>query len=72
MSDYVEVVALVEGKTEQVFIDKLLGKYLADRNIFMTAIQLSKPGQKGGDVKFSRALKDISSHLKERPNTYVT
>lgn len=71
MSDYVEAIAIVEGKTEQIFIEKVLAPYLAPNNIFMTATQVSKPGQKGGDVKFSRALKDIRNHLKQRSDTYV-
>ena len=71
MSDYVEAIAIVEGKTEQIFIEKVLAPYLALKNIFMTATQVSKPGQKGGDVKFSRTVKDIRNHLKQRPETYV-
>lgn len=71
MNDYVEVIAIVEGKTEQIFIQKILAPYLALKNIFMTATQVSKPGQKGGDVKFSRTVKDIRNHLKQRPETIV-
>ena len=71
MSDYIEVIAIVEGKTEQIFIERVLAPYLAFKNIFITATQVSKPGQKGGDVKFSRTLKDIRNHLKQRSDTYV-
>lgn len=28
MSNYIEVIAVVEGKTEQVFIEKILAPYL--------------------------------------------
>ncbi len=66
------VVAIVEGKTEQVFVERVLAPYLGNKRIFITATQISKPGQKGGDVKFSRAEKDIGSFLKQRPDTYVT
>ena len=72
MSDYIEVMVIVEGKTEEIFINSILKEYLAQKNIFMTPIQISKPGQKGGDVKFSRALKDISLHLKQRSDTYIS
>lgn len=72
MSDYIEVIAIVEGKTEQVFIEKILTPYLAEKMIFITATQVSKPGQKGGDVRFSRVIRDIGLHLKQRTNTYVT
>lgn len=72
MSDYVEIVALVEGKTEQIFIRNILGPYLAERQIYMTPIVVSKPGQKGGDIKFSRVKNDIELHLKQRSNTFLT
>jgi hypothetical protein len=45
---------------------------LAEKNIVLTPIILSKPGQKGGDVKFTRAKNDIERHLKQCPDTYLT
>ena len=72
MNKYVQIVVLVEGKTEQIFILDLVSPYLAHRGIYITPIQISKPGQKGGDVKFSRVQNDIGMHLKQRPDTYLT
>lgn len=72
MSNFIEVIAIVEGKTEQVFIERVLRPYLASKNIFISATQVSKPGQKGGDVKFSRVSQDIGNHLKQRSDTFVT
>lgn len=72
MSKYVEVIAVVEGKTEQIFIEKIVKPYLAAKGIFISATQISKPGQKGGDVKFARAEKDIGSFLKQRKDIFVT
>lgn len=72
MSNFIEVIAIVEGKTEQVFIERVLKPYLELKNIFIYATQVSKPGQKGGDVKFSRVSRDIGNHLKQRQDTYVT
>lgn len=72
MNSYINVIAIVEGKTEQVFIEQILAPWLAERMIFMTATQVSKPGQKGGDVRFSRVSRDIGLHLKQRADTYVT
>lgn len=46
MSSYMEIVAIVEGRTEQVFIERILAPYLGNKNIFITATQISKPGQK--------------------------
>lgn len=72
MSDFANVIAIVEGRTEQNFIEAVLAPYLGDKGIFIRATQVSKPGQKGGDVKFRRVLKDIERHLKQQSNTYVT
>lgn len=72
MSSYAEIMAIVEGPTEKTFAQEILVPYLASSSIFMTPIILSKPGQKGGDVKFARARNDIELHLKQRKDTYVT
>ena len=47
MSDYIEVIAIVEGKTEQIFIESILAPYLGYKGIGIRATQVSKPGQKG-------------------------
>ena len=72
MNKQAEVVALVEGPTERIFVEKLLAPWLGQKNIFLTPIILSKPGEKGGDVKFARAQRDIGLHLKQRRDTYLT
>jgi len=72
MNSGVEVFALVEGKTERIFIKNLLAPYFAKQNIFLVPTLLSKPGEKGGDVRFVRARRDIGDHLKQRQDTYIT
>jgi hypothetical protein len=72
MNNFAEIVAIVEGKTEQIFIQDIVSPYLAEKNIYITPIIISKPGQKGGDVKFSRAKNDIGLHLKQRSDTFLT
>lgn len=72
MNNYIEVMVIVEGKTEQTFIESLLAPYLGYKNIGMRATQVSKPGQKGGDVRFTRVLKDLGNHLKQRRDTYIS
>lgn len=72
MNNHAEVVVLVEGPTEQRFVKQLLAPYMADRGVYLTSIILDKPGEKGGDVKFARARKDIGRHLKQRGDTWVT
>lgn len=72
MSSVVEIVALVEGQSERIFLADLIAPYLAERGIFLTPIVIPKPGQKGGDVRFARVRNDIGLHLKQRSDTYLT
>ncbi|ETR66429.1 MAG: hypothetical protein OMM_12805 [Candidatus Magnetoglobus multicellularis str. Araruama] len=72
MNNYAEIVVLVEGKTEQIFIQNIVAPTLFEKHIFMTPIIISKPGQKGGDIKFSRVINDINIHLKQRADTFLT
>lgn len=72
MNNYVNVIAIVEGKTEQIFIEKLLAAYLGNKRISIRATQVTKPGQKGGDVTFTRIERDIIKHLKQRKDTFIT
>ena len=72
MNESAEIVALVEGKTEGIFISKLLAPHLTRLNVYMTPIIISKPGEKGGDVRFGRVKNDIGLHLKQRTGTYLT
>ena len=72
MSSYVEVMAIVEGRTEQIFIEQLLASYLGNKGISIRATQVSKPGQKGGDVTYERIERDVIKHLKQRQGTIVT
>lgn len=66
------VIVLVEGKTEQIFIQNVLQPYLAQKNIFIKPIIISKKGQKGGDVKFARVKDDIGTHLKQQSHTFLS
>ena len=47
---FLNVHIIVEGKTEEDFVNQLLRDYLLERNILVAVSQISKPGQKGGDV----------------------
>ena len=72
MSRSILVTVVVEGATEQRFVKEILAPYLGAKSVFMTPIILSKPGQKGGDVRFVRAKNDIARYLKQRSDTYVS
>ncbi|MDR0307648.1 MAG: DUF4276 family protein [Chitinispirillales bacterium] len=59
MSNRIEVMVIVEGKTEVFFINRLLAPYLAAKNIFLTPTQISgRSENKGGNVRFARTQKD--------------
>ena len=72
MNSYVEVMVIVEGATEKNFVKEVLSPVMGSQGIFLAATVLGKPGSKGGDVRFSRAKKDIGKHLKQRSDTWVT
>lgn len=72
MSDYVNLVIMVEGKTELTFVKDLLFPYLFQKNIFTQPIIIGKPGHKGGNVSFERCFSDISIQIKQRSDTYVS
>ena len=68
----IEIHIIVEGKTEQFFVRDVLAPYMAGQDIYLRAIRIGKPGHKGGDVRFQRALNDIKELLAQRPDTYVS
>lgn len=71
MSKPVEVMVIAEGASEQSFVEVLLAPYLAVKGVYLRATQITKKGQKGGDVKFVRAERDIINFLKQRDDTFV-
>lgn len=72
MSSYAELIIIAEGQTEQKFINMVLAPYLSERNIYVRAPLIGKPGHKGGDVRFPRFKNDMEEHLKQRPDTFVS
>jgi len=66
------VIAVVEGSTEQAFIQRVLEPHLAPFNVQISARIIGEPGHKGGDVKFLRVINDVTLLLKQEPSTYVT
>lgn len=72
MSEVIYGAVVVEGKTEEIFIKVLIAPYLASKGIYLVPTIISKSGQKGGDVKFERAKKDIKNFLYQSHNAFVT
>ena len=63
---------IVEGQTELLFCRDVLAPYMGERGIILTRSLISKPGANGGDVKFSRARRDILNHLREKSAPIVS
>lgn len=72
MSKTVNLMILTEGATESKFVKEILAPYLSNKQIYASPTMLAKPGQKGGDVKFARAIRDIGNYLKQGSDVYVT
>lgn len=71
MNKSVSMMIVVEGATEQTFVERVLAPYLSVKGVFVYATQISKKGQKGGDVRFDRAKRDVINFLKQRRDLYV-
>ena len=69
MNKMAEVMVLVEGKTEKLFIREILAPYLNRQNVSLKATILNKladdPERRNGEVKFAKAQTDIGAHLKQ-------
>ena len=68
----IDVYVVVEGPTEQTFVRDVLAPKMAPMGIYLHPALIGKPGQKGGDVRFARAKKDIGNFLRQRTDTYIS
>lgn len=50
----------------------MLAPYMAQQGIYLSASIIGKPGQKGGNIQFDRAQRDIENFLIQRSDTYVS
>ncbi len=66
--------ALVEGRTELIFVQEVLAPELARSGVYVTASMFGKPGQHkhGGIKKWSAASRDIEHALKGDPTCTIT
>ncbi|TAE33477.1 MAG: DUF4276 family protein [Cytophagales bacterium] len=65
------IIIVVEGPTEQTFIEQCLMPYWFER-FGIYEVYPSRIGNDGGNVRVDRLRKDIELFLKQRPNAYVT
>ncbi|WP_446011661.1 DUF4276 family protein [Candidatus Electrothrix sp.] len=68
----IEIYIVVEGQTEQTFVRDVLAPEMACVGLYLHPVLIGKPGHKGGDIRFSRAKKDIGNLLKQRQETFVS
>ena len=66
-----EVYLVVEGATEQLFVERVLAPYCAMHGIYLHPTQVPKKGEKGGDVRFARVKTCVGNFLKQRSDTRV-
>ena len=66
-----EVYLVVEGATEQLFVERVLAPYCAVHGVFLHPTQVPKKGEKGGDVRFARVKTCVGNFLKQRSDTRV-
>ena len=66
-----EVYLVVEGATEQLFVERILAPYCAVHGVYLHPTQVSKKGAKGGDVRFARVKTCVGNFLKQRSDTRV-
>ena len=69
----IRVYVLVEGQTEEAFVNELLKAYYARVNLYLTPIIIStSPGHKGGVIRYAKILPQIEKLCKQDDGAYVT
>jgi hypothetical protein len=61
----VRIKIVVEGQSEEAFVNDVLAPTLWRRQTYLVPILLGVPGQKGGRPSYSRLKKDLLLHLKQ-------
>jgi hypothetical protein len=63
---------IVEGRTEQSFVQEVLAPSLSDAGIYLTPTILGVPGHKGGRTSYPRVKKDVLRQLEEDRTAYCS
>lgn len=66
------VYVVVEGSTEESFINDVLKPVLWPREIFLYPILVGSPGHRGGNTSYARVKKDVVVLLKQDPTAYCS
>lgn len=63
---------VVEGQTEETFVNEVLAPALGYRGVYLTPRLLGAPGKQGGKVNYARVRMDVSAFLKQDKQAYCT
>jgi hypothetical protein len=63
---------IVEGPTEESFVNGPLAEVLSYRQVYVTPVILGVPGHKGGRTNYARVEKDVLRQLKQDRRSYCT
>lgn len=63
---------VVEGQTEESFVNDVLAPALWIHQVYLVPILLGPPGHKGGNTNYARVKKDILTILKQDAAVYCT
>jgi hypothetical protein len=66
------VSVVVEGQTEESFVNQVLAPLLWPRELYTTSIIIGVPGHKGGRTSYARVKKDVLLQLKQDRTAYCT
>ena len=66
------LLVIVEGQTEESFINNVLAPELWQRSVYARAIIIGVPGYKGGRVNYARLSKDVLNTLKQDRSSYCS
>lgn len=66
------VVIIVEGQTEEAFVNEVLAGALWPDSVYLTPILLGVPGHKGGRPSYARVRKDVLLHLQHDKAAYCS
>lgn len=68
----IRVNVLVEGQTEETFVNRILQPYFNHDEIYLYPRQIGKPGHRGGIGPYQRGRRDILILLKQQPHAFCT
>lgn len=66
------VYVVVEGQTEENFVNDLLAPHFAGLGVYVYPRLLGRPGHQGGRVNYARVKKDVSIFLRQHRGAYCT